>query len=243
MNNAMNSAANGGTNLAVFDSWVDNGEANDFEIVVLVDQSSSMQDPSTRNYCPTTRREVSRGASLMQVTSQALWQIRSMCETLSIPLTVFGYDDQPRLLFNHGSKLSKSNYISLNSSGGTNPAGAIMWAYQTMKASSASHKLLFTLTDGSWNSGGRLKGDNAANLAGTQLSGFELYKAPMIAMKEQFNVHTFLCTIGSFANLNYKEAYDRLSEFYGHTHYIPVKELNDFPSDVAKVISKLSLNK
>ena len=241
MNNAMNSTANGGTNLAVFDSWVDNGEANDFEVVVLVDQSSSMRDSANYVLDPVTRRQT-RGASLMEVTSKALWQIRSMCETLSIPLTVYGYDDKPRLLFNQGSKPSKSTFISLNSSGGTNPAGAIMWAYQTMKASSATHKLLFTLTDGSWNSGGRIKSDDA-NLAGTQLSGFELYKAPIIAMKEQFNVHSFLCTIGDFANLSHKEAYDRLSQFYGHTHYIPVKQLNDFPSDVANVISKLSLNK
>lgn len=129
-----------GTHFDIFDQWMDIDEdALSFEVVILFDQSLSMQ------------------GELQYSASQAMWTLKSACDALDIPVTVIGYDTQARMLFRPEDKMPANTYKVLAARGNTNPQTALEWALSFMSASSASHKLLFSLTDGDWYSDRALK--------------------------------------------------------------------------------------
>ncbi len=119
--------------LNVFDQFVDLGDdANSFEVVLLIDQSGSMN------------------GFKQEAVSQGLWIIRNACSALDIPITVIGYDDDAWLLFSSETPAKPHEYMSLDCRGGTSPNPALLWALNIFSTSEAKNKLLFTLTDGQW---------------------------------------------------------------------------------------------
>lgn len=131
---AMNSR---NTHKNVFSQWVDAGdEASSFEIVLLVDQSSSMSGYK------------------QDAVSKGVWIICNACDKLEIPITVIGYDTSARLLYNSEHPVPLNTYDRINATGSTDPDDAIAWAENIFHTSEAHNKLLFSLTDGEW--GGNL---------------------------------------------------------------------------------------
>lgn len=125
--------ASRGEHLNVFKRWEDSGDqGNDFEVVILLDQSLSM--------CGYPQQQV----------SDATWVIRDAFQSLDIPVTVIGYDTKARLLFSPDDKVSRTVSTVIAAKGSTDATDAIEWAANIFAASTASSKLLFSLTDGQW---------------------------------------------------------------------------------------------
>jgi len=122
-----------GSHLDVFNQWADAGDdATSMEVVILVDQSSSMYGYK------------------QSAVSQGLWIIRQACEKLEIPVTAIGYNDYCHLLFAPETPVGMSQYHELNANGGTDPTDALKWVDQIFSTSQAANKILFSLTDGEW---------------------------------------------------------------------------------------------
>jgi len=120
-----------GAGLDVFEQWNDNGEdAATVEVVILCDGSSSMSH------------------RLAGPTSDGLWTIHTACCDNDIPCTAIGYNTS-----SYTVALPMEPMLTprlLTTTGGTNPVAAIEAALLIFQASTAKHKLLFTLTDGEW---------------------------------------------------------------------------------------------
>lgn len=200
-------------NFHIFDQWNDSGDANDFEIVALVDQSSSMHG-GWGTY---------GGDSLIMQVSKASWILRDMAHRLDIPAHVFGYNDQGRCLHLAGERVSQTDFHHYNSTGSTKPDKALFWALQIFQKSRAKHRLLFSLTDGRW------AGGNSAT-------------ASVLAMNA-LGVESFFVYMTGDKNstVSEKDIRRQTGDMYGHTHYIPCGNVeDDFPISVAKVIARLS---
>lgn len=206
INNAMASASKSSArDFRIFDQWNDLGEANDFDIVILADQSGSM------------------GGSSIESLSKAIWMLRDVCKTLAIPLTVFGYSDRSRVLYSENTKaiVSKTKYDLFHAANSTCPDDAIRWASQKFSRSKALHKLLFSLTDGEWHMNNNLKVD--------------------MAHMQSLNVESFLGILPYQGDVTHpSNALTAYPNLYGHKHYLPLPNITDFPSQVAKIIARLS---
>ena len=146
-----------------FDQWIDEGdERPDAEVVILLDQSSSMytQQLDWEKYYewqkallvdPSIPRplDLSKG-TLISEASCAMWSIKYACQTQDIPCTVIGYADLPSALYTNNSKVLKGLAPIFRAHGSTYPTEALQISEQVFAKSTARYKLLVTITDGDW---------------------------------------------------------------------------------------------
>lgn len=194
-----------GTHFDVFDQWIDAGDdATSFEVVMLIDQSSSMSGFS------------------QNAVSEGLWVIRSAFQDLDIPVTVIGYDSTARLLFRPFDKVPPQTTV-INAWGNTNPDPALEWALSIFQASSAAHKLLFSLTDGQWM--------NSTNLF------------PLMSEMKSLGVKTCLFQQGvPDYRIAGKFIYDRIPKHkYWHDYAVEIGDsTKELPNAVSKAVANLS---
>jgi hypothetical protein len=136
----------------VFDEWMDEGDDRpDAEVVILLDQSSSMQNHV--GHWDGEKVAYDWGTSFSSVMAQAsasMWAIKYACSKHEIPCSVLGYDDEFRALYSADSVVHLGSIPMFGSRGGTQPDEAVSVAIQILKKSNAKHKLLFSITDGEW---------------------------------------------------------------------------------------------
>ena len=115
----------------LFDRWSEGNSNNDIEAVVLVDTSGSM-------------------SWQMQRTMESAWTIKRGIERINGRVSVYKFNHDSRLIYSAEDKAKPMEYRYVNSSGGTNPYKALVEAQRILRTSRRGVKILFIVTDGSW---------------------------------------------------------------------------------------------
>jgi len=115
----------------LFDRWSEGNSNNDIEAVVLVDTSGSM-------------------AWQIQRTMESAWTIKRGIERINGRVSVYKFNHDSRLVYSADEKAKPTEYRFVNSSGGTNPYKALLEAQRILRTSRKGIKILFIVTDGSW---------------------------------------------------------------------------------------------
>jgi hypothetical protein len=117
---------------SIFDRWDTGNDKFDIEAVILLDNSGSM-------------------SYIMKQAIQNTWVIKRAIEEIGGRVTVFVFDDHARLLYD-GDEKADTMYRAVGATGGTDPFKALIEAENILSESTRSTKLLFTVSDGQWNS-------------------------------------------------------------------------------------------
>ena len=117
----------------LFDRWEQGNDNHEIEAVLLVDKSGSMY------------RDI-------EAVSRAGWVINRAIEKIQGRVTILSYNHNSKVLYD-GDEKAKSDYKSLDCSGGTNPHFALVETERIMKASIKPTKLVIMLTDGGFYEG------------------------------------------------------------------------------------------
>ena len=126
-----------GQHFDVFDRWVDNAdEATSFEVVVLLDQSGSMNSWNIRR------------PHLDVPAAQACWAIERAMADHEIRTTIIGFGSKTVLLKSADDSFTEDAAPLWKSDGGTNIGTAVHWATDIFRRSDETNKILLTLTDG-----------------------------------------------------------------------------------------------
>ena len=126
-----------GQHFDVFDRWVDNAEeATSFEVVVLLDQSGSMNSWNIRH------------PHLDVPAAQACWAIERAMADHEIRTTIIGFGSKTVLLKSADDSFTEDAAPLWKSDGGTNIGTAVHWATDIFRRSEETNKILLTLTDG-----------------------------------------------------------------------------------------------
>ena len=129
-----------GQHFDVFDRWVDNAdEATSFEVVVLLDQSGSMNSWNIRR------------PHLDVPAAQACWAIERAMADHEIRTTIIGFGSKTVLLKSADDSFTEDAAPLWKSDGGTNISTAVHWATDIFRRSEETNKILLTLTDGQFN--------------------------------------------------------------------------------------------
>lgn len=131
-----------GSHTDVFDVWRDLGEGADFEVVIAIDTSGSMNHELVKHDMMT---------SLNAYAHRSVWAIHRAFSELEIPVTVIQYDSEAQVVISPSSNCNPMKWMMANTTGATCPHTAFAIAKHVFKKSNAEHKLLITLTDGDWN--------------------------------------------------------------------------------------------
>ena len=132
----------------VFDEYLDEGdERPDAEVVILLDQSSSMTSGS---YIVGSPNVSSPMMTTMGEASASMWAIKYACNQHDIPCSVIGYDDNYQALYSTNTKVGLSQIPIFDCRGGTYPEQVLAIAKTILQKSEAKHRLLFSITDGEW---------------------------------------------------------------------------------------------
>ena len=115
----------------LFDRWSEGNSNNDIEAVVLVDTSGSM-------------------SWQIQRTMESAWTIKRGIERINGRVSVYKFNHDSRLVYSGDEKAKPTEYRFVNSSGGTNPYKALLEAQRILRTSRKGIKILFIVTDGSW---------------------------------------------------------------------------------------------
>lgn len=116
----------------VFDQWDEgNEELGGVEVVVLIDQSGSMN-------------------GLIHQASEALWVLKRAFDELDIRTTVLGYSDGHKILYKPSDKAKLGDIRTFKTYGTTNPTTALREALQVLSKSREPNRVLITITDGQW---------------------------------------------------------------------------------------------
>jgi Mg-chelatase subunit ChlD len=115
----------------LFDRWSEGNSNNDIEAVVLVDTSGSM-------------------SWQMQRTMESAWTIKRGIERINGRVSVYKFNHDSRLIYSAEDKAKPTEYRYVQSSGGTNPYKALLEAQRILRTSRRGVKILFVVTDGSW---------------------------------------------------------------------------------------------
>jgi Mg-chelatase subunit ChlD len=115
----------------LFDRWSEGNSNNDIEAVVLVDTSGSM-------------------SWQIQRTMESAWTIKRGIERINGRVSVYKFNHDSRLVYGADEKAKPTEYRFVNSSGGTNPYKALVEAQRILRTSRRGVKILFVVTDGSW---------------------------------------------------------------------------------------------
>ena len=146
--NIMRSIESRDLHFDVFDEYLDEGdERPDAEVVILLDQSSSM---ASQSYVVGSPNVNSPMFSTMGEASAAMWAIKYACNQHDIPCSVIGYDDDYQALYSTSTKVGISQIPIFDCRGGTYPEQCLTVAKTILQKSEAKHRLLFSITDGDW---------------------------------------------------------------------------------------------
>ncbi len=120
--------------LDFFDRWIEGVEdQGGFEVVMLVDRSSSMNAASMDQAC------------------RVAWVLKRALEEVEGEVTVMTYTDRSyHMLYQPTDKADKNVVRVANSEGGTNPKEAIYEAARLLDRSEKPNKLVVNVTDGGW---------------------------------------------------------------------------------------------
>ena len=133
------------TDANVFDRWNDSGDdAPRVELVILLDQSSSMRTGIPKHYS-------SGLASVMAEASASMWAIKHACQQNEIPCTVIGYSapNETRVLCRADDRVPNTAGIYASKSF-TDPSLALKIAHSVFSMSDATNKILVSISDGDW---------------------------------------------------------------------------------------------
>lgn len=129
---SMQRAMTGGDLDTVWDQWNEGiTDANDIEMVLLVDCSTSMH-------------------KMMEQASMASWAIKRAVEQVRGHVTVLGYSGMHTIHYHRHVKAKPNMYRKFGELSSTNPYTALQQAKIMFDHSKARHKLLVIITDGSW---------------------------------------------------------------------------------------------
>jgi len=146
--NIMRSIESRDLHFDVFDEYLDEGdERPDAEVVILLDQSSSM---ASRSYTVGSPNLLSPMMNTMGEASASMWAIKYACNQHDIPCSVIGYDDSYQALYSTETKVGLSQIPIFDCRGGTYPEQVLTIAKTILQKSEAKHRLLFSITDGDW---------------------------------------------------------------------------------------------
>lgn len=132
----MTSFANDPGDLDFFDRWEESVQDKaDFEMVILVDYSSSMSAETMKRAC------------------RSAWILKRALEDESVDgrVTVLGYTSgTPMVIYDPEDKALSTHYRYIHPTGGTYPDEAVSEAFRLFDRSQRSNKVLVSLTDGAW---------------------------------------------------------------------------------------------
>lgn len=128
----------------IYDDWQDGQQDNaGMEVVILVDESSSMGSKVGGGYLGT-------GERYSEVVSKNLWELRNALQEIEAVVTVLTFNAMCHTLYNRGDTVETAQYIVLQAVGGTNPDEAIKEARRILNNSEMPNRLLIVQTDGEW---------------------------------------------------------------------------------------------
>jgi hypothetical protein len=133
------------TDANVFDRWNDSGDdAPRVELVILLDQSSSMRTQVPPHYSSGLK-------SVMEEASASMWAIKHACQQNEIPCTVVGYSapHETRVLCRANDRVPNTAGIYTSKSF-TDPSVALKIAHSIFSMSDATNKILVSISDGEW---------------------------------------------------------------------------------------------
>jgi len=117
----------------VFDSWEEGREdVTEIEAVILLDRSGSMAGTNADN------------------AYKSMWAIKKALERVEARTTVMTFDSSTDLLYDADEKAG-TTIRDAGANGGTNPEHAILVSKRILAESQKPIKILFMITDGSWN--------------------------------------------------------------------------------------------
>jgi hypothetical protein len=116
----------------VFDEWTEGrDDVTEIEAVILLDRSGSMDGQNADN------------------AYKSMWAIKKALERVEARTTVSTFDTRTNLLYGAEEKAGTTIRDS-GADGGTNPENAILYAKKVLADSEKPIKILFMITDGSW---------------------------------------------------------------------------------------------
>ena len=116
----------------VFDEWTEGrDDVTEIEAVILLDRSGSMDGQNADN------------------AYKSMWAIKKALERVEARTTVATFDSRTNLLYGADEKAGTTIRDS-GADGGTNPENAILYAKKVLADSEKPIKILFMITDGSW---------------------------------------------------------------------------------------------
>jgi hypothetical protein len=127
-----------GRHFDVFSKWEDNSDGLSFEVVILLDMSSSMGHANGYHVDDAYRA------------AQANWIIRKAFTALDIPVHVIGYHSYTHYLSGPGCAVANDTFDLPVRGEATDPDEAIRWATSILSNSTAANRLLVSITDGDW---------------------------------------------------------------------------------------------
>ena len=117
----------------VFDSWEEGREdVTEIEAVILLDRCGSMAGSNADN------------------AYKSMWAIKKALERVEARTTVMTFDSSTDLLYDADEKAG-TTIRDAGANGGTNPEHAILVSKRILAESQKPIKILFMITDGSWN--------------------------------------------------------------------------------------------
>lgn len=125
-----------------FDKWtVGRDDAVNIETVIVLDNSGSMGDRVTDTH------------NRADLAYQAMYGLKSALDRLpDTSTTVIVFNSDSSVLYRANEK-ALGTVRNASFTGGTNPVVALRYAQQILSESNKTTKILFTITDGDWNSG------------------------------------------------------------------------------------------
>lgn len=117
---------------SVWDRWEPgHNDVNDLEVVLLIDTSGSMK-------------------GRIEDVSRFTWAVKRALDSIDASTTVLTYDSDVEVLFTADQKAIRNEYTSMKAKGGTSVSDALTTAKRVLDVSKRTHKIIITMTDGSW---------------------------------------------------------------------------------------------
>lgn len=115
----------------LFDRWSFTDQSTEIEAAILIDNSGSM-------------------SWQMEETNQAAWVIKRAVESIDGKVSTFTFSTVCKRLYDRDERAMPTVYRSVRAQSSTNPLSALIETSLVMHSSTAPNKLVFILTDGSW---------------------------------------------------------------------------------------------
>ena len=118
----------------LFDRWDEgNDRAFDMETAILLDHSGSMVGD-------------------IDTACRAMWVLKTAMDTVNANTSVYSFNGHSRVLYEANERTNKSWLRYLPADGYTDPSDALLEVERVMLGSNKTNKMVFIITDGSWNS-------------------------------------------------------------------------------------------